>query len=59
MEAADLTHFSTKCGCFKVFKKITKRWIVVKLFEIVSETPISTGNSFFDPHLISIRRYQS
>jgi len=42
------------------FLKITKRRIVVKLIKIVTETPfIFTGNSFFAPHLISIRRHPS
>jgi len=31
-EVADFTHFSTKCGFFKKFLKITSRWIAVKLF---------------------------
>jgi len=48
-----------KMRLFLKFLKITKRWIVVKRFWIVSETPISTRNSFFDPHLISIRRYKT
>ena len=31
-EVADFTHFSTKCSCFFKSLKITKLWIVIKLF---------------------------
>ena len=50
---ADLTHFSTKCGCFLKFLKITKRWIVVKLVYVVFKTPVCSRNRTFAPRPIS------